>query len=331
VTFQNASNGTSIISTKADKETLAGIFRLITGRQNSVVEIFPRPALVNLKDIQELNKNILEKLNRHSVVPPSFSAIVAYTNNRSEELNNFDKFDSSIMWSTHYETESIHLKWDFFTKFEDQQNPSTHSLSVRIANSMHPAQFFQAILSKQPEDIESLEVKNAPMSCRVDFVDNILSQELIALVSNWNKTLRSPEAAFPILLKLRNHDDLFSSLITHLIPLLTAFGYVGWFYSKYHSQREALDLFILGIWLLGSFFVIRISKLLAGWLSRFCARQLNRIGRFTVFELTQGDSNAQNRFSARSSGALWKFVGGVTSAIVYKVTALVVSAYWFNS
>lgn len=317
-----------ILSTS--KDALRGIFRIITGRPNTLTEIYPRPILVSIKDIAELHKQIAEKLSRYELFGAEFSAVVSYESNRNEEYGSWESFFNNE-WSIPEVTDSLVLKWDFLIQFHKAPKPANHTITIRLASDRNPFHLMQAVFSKDPEELDRYALESAPMSCRVDFDDNILSQELLAMVSRWNASRRTPEIILPILEKVNKRADKIRSGIKYSLPLICAVVCFAYYWNQYYNidpSAVATAGLIRNtvLWLVASSAAVFFTYLLARWLSVFSYLHIQRFGRFTIFEITRGDENKQNKLAAKSRNSMWKFAASTIFALVWNIVGGIITA-----
>jgi hypothetical protein len=169
------------------------------------------------------------------------------------------------------------------------------------------------------------------MTTRIDFVDHILSQELLDLVSKWNKGLPTPEYVFPLINWAKDKKDIICNIVRKSLPALTTAMCFSFFisYSQHLDKKAALTTAILTdtvLWGMVSVIIIFLSLVAGRSLSSYINKQLSRIGRFASLELTRGDKNRQVKLLARSKNSLLKFAGTSFATLIFDVVAAVIAA-----
>ena len=202
---------------------------------------------------------------------------------------------------------------------------------MRISASLSPQHLIQAIFSKDPEEAERIELKMVTMSTRIDFVDHIISQELLDLVSKWNKGLRTPEYVFPFMKWVKYKTDAICRIVRKSVPTLTVAVCFSYFinYSQHLDKEAPLTgtIFTASVlWVMTSIILIYLSAIIGRWLASYIKKQLNRFGRFTSLELTKGDKNKQTEFLAKSRNSFWKFASSSLVALTWNVVGGIVTA-----
>ena len=188
-------------ATETDQNNKLSIFNADTARnlltalarpRNNHIELFQKPIQINVKDIESLTSKIVSKLEQLRVDPKCtlMKTLVSFDKDRSFQLIGWQQF-KEFDWRISERTNAITLTWEFFYQKDGDNNPELHIMSVRITEAMNPMQYLRAALSNNRDDVEQIEIKMAPIVCEVDYVDGLLSRELIHLVSEWHKALRS--------------------------------------------------------------------------------------------------------------------------------------------
>jgi hypothetical protein len=326
-----SSESASEITISAKKDTLQQIFHVIAGQPNHVVELLNDPILIGLDDIGTLHSQVMNKLKHYDVSAQEFSATVVLAETRYEEFGSW-RVLADKDWHIPDRTTSVTLKWRFLIQFPGETKPSSHGVTVRIAGQPRPFEYMQAMFSKDPDEPEPLEIGPATTTCRVDFVDHLLSRELLAIVSNWHRSCRKPEAVMPFIQKLKKRSRTIRNVITNSVTVFTVATAAAYFYRWSASLasggaltgeqfRDTISL------LAGIAGFLYLAWLLGRWLAARAESYLERFGRFHLFELTSGDSNRQTELNAKNQNALMKFGVTALAALLWNVVGGVVTAW----
>ncbi len=324
--MENAEVVTDIESTAIKK-----IFRMVFAGENCLVELFPNPVIANIDDVKLLDKNIEEKLSRHNTSRIAFKAIASFDNGRSLEYGSWEGFIGSD-WSTPDTINSLSLTWMFMLVHPSRAKPSMHSLNVRISSSISPQHLFQALFSKDPEDFDKADIAMSTMSVRIDFVDFILGQEMLDLVSRWNKGLRTPSFVLPSLLWAKRHVELISAIIRRSIPLFTIASSFSYFLRLTREMTGngyvSIDIFKNTImWGIVSIIVVLASWAIGRFLSTIVHKQLYKLGRFSAIEFTRGDANRQTKLIAKNTNSVWKSIAGAAVALILNIIGGIITVF----
>lgn len=318
------------VQTKISKETFKDIFRVIFAGDNALLELYPKSVLVGIDDLKLLNKQLEEKLSRSDSNPIVFSAIASYENGRSEEYGSWERFNNDD-WPSPDVLGSLSLTWKFMLTLTDEIKPKLHNINIRIASTISSFHVMQAIFSKDPEEIDRIDLKMVTMIARIEFTDHILSQELLDLISKWNKGLRSPEYIFPFMQRIKANSEKIRYAIRHSIPLFSAIACFGYYYN--YSQKIVQNAPVTGeiftetiMWLVVSAVILFLSNILGKVLGRYSDMHLKSFGKFTAIELTKGDRNRQTELQAKNSNSFYKFFAYSIFALLWNIIGGVIAA-----
>jgi len=314
---------------KVTKTEMQTVFRSLFAGDSTLTELFARDVILTLQDIQELNRKIAEKLVRNNVSVLSFQAFARFEKGKTKEYGDWDSF-SSDDWTIPEVLNSLQLNWRFMLEDCTQSKYHLHTLSVFCSSWLNPQQVMQAIFSNDPADIERLDFKACPVSCRIDFTDHVISQELMNLVSEWNKGLSTPQYIFPIMKKFKAHSDLIAKAVNTSIPILTGLACFAYFHHATHNLT-AQDPASVGmirdtvIWLAVSAFSLFLANRLSATVAERIKTLLFHFGRFTVFSLTKGDFARQDELMVNGTRTLYRFLAMSCLAILWNVVGGIVT------
>ncbi|TRO81106.1 hypothetical protein [Trichloromonas acetexigens] len=200
------------------KETLKSLLYLAAGKHDSNTKLFKRPIVINNNDISELNDLVQQKLTQHQTPVSLVNVAISYKANRSVSFGTWKEFEQ-YKWNIPDVVEHINIKWDFFVKWPTYAIPQRHTLSVKIVSKLNPMQMMQALFSKDPDEMEDIELNLAPVVCRVDFIDHLLSEELINIVKKWVEARREPDFITTRNSFLKKNKTSIARAIHHSIPV----------------------------------------------------------------------------------------------------------------
>lgn len=326
------SNKSGDISGFVNGDSARKILQVLATPKNSHIEIFPDLIQIGLKDINKLTEMVAAKFAQLRVDTTSVSmkAVVSFNKGRSYQLVGWNQI-SNFNWEIPERTNAIILTWEFFYNRDDGAEPELYVLSVKVTESLNPMQLLRAALSRDREDMESLEIRMAPVVCEIDYHDNLLSRELVQIVSIWHKALRRPAALLGAGKFIQEHSDKISRSIRFSLELLIPIAYISCVYLWMHDQFENaistkyLSLCIFSILIF--FFVTRISDRFAQWLAMVTSRSIDRMGRLPIFELTSGDGNLQTEAYAKVTTSTYKFWVTVIFSFIINVASTIFTFY----
>lgn len=323
---------TNAIAKQSDPADVAEMFKLVVSKSYCEMQIFPGPILIKKDDLKELYSQFASKAKRQDLQGANFNAIVSFESNKSTEYGSWDSLNSGS-WETAEITKSLVLKWNFLVRLPNVAKPEHHSVVVRLCNAMHPVQYLQAAFSKNPDELEKIEFDDAPMLCRVSVPDSLLSKELIEIAANWNKARRRPFISIPWIKNLKRYSAGIGEIISFSVYVFTIVAYFAWYLDKFfigvaNSPFNLGHVKLIVIMFVSFIVVANFANRFSKWLGGVAERQLDKFGRFTVFELTNGDNNKQTENFAKNQSSLYKFVSASVFSIFWNIVAGYAVYYW---
>ncbi|MBA4381871.1 MAG: hypothetical protein C0406_04830 [Sideroxydans sp.] len=317
------------------QDTTRELLMALAQPRNSLTELFPDPILVSPKDLANIAQRVSAKLKQLRVEENCIllKTIITFDQDRTyqligwRQLNNFN-------WDISERTKSIVLNWEFLYKPDDYSKPELHILSVRITESINPMQFLRAALSSDRDEMEKLQMRLAPVTCEVDYVDNLLSRELVTLVNEWHGALRKPAPLTGIGGLIQKYQRGISKTVDLSLELVLPFAYFSGVYIWFHGQFEqtlTTTFVAYGLTFVMVFiFVARVTARFSSWMARLIEKHIERMGKFPIFELTSGDENNQTKAISKISASTYKFWFGIAVSFAINVASAVFTFYVLN-
>ena len=254
------------------REALKAMFYMFAGKPDSIVKIFDRRIVIKIEDIEELNLRIKEKLENHRIEGVLTSVDIGYENNKIDQLSSWDEF-ASKNWNIADVTDHILVKWDFLIKLPQYPIPQRHTLVVRLSSGIDPRQLFQLMISKGFDELDKIDEQVAPCHCRVDFINHILSQELINVVEEWNKSRLQPATRVGLCHYLKKIRVWIARAIHYSLPLcgvLLALSFLHNFTSQLNIEASLSleDMRNMLYWLTGTSFAVFILTKFGHWIAK---------------------------------------------------------------
>ncbi|MBB1060909.1 hypothetical protein [Marilutibacter spongiae] len=318
---------------EADRDKLRSYFHLFVGRPDSAQKVFTRRVTVAIGAVQDLHERILEKLNTHHIESLVANAEVLFEDRSSIQFGGWSEFEAH-RWTTSKTTKELRLRWDFLLSVRGFELPQRHCITVKIASDVKPFEVLQAVLSKDPDVDDPADFVFAPVICRVDFISHSLSQELIALVDEWNKSLPKPEGRANWLIKLDRHKGRIAHLIRAATPTLIALAAIVLFQNVFSSVGIATieSVSRMMVWVLYSIFAIYISDRFSSVLAGVAYKSIDDFGRYSVLHLTSGDRDKFHKIAEKNKSIMVRFfVSSALSFLINVGSSLFVAWSWAGS
>ncbi|TXI14337.1 MAG: hypothetical protein E6Q68_00535 [Polynucleobacter sp.] len=308
---------------------------MLVGKPDSIQRVFSRSVQIDQNSLFELNLRVHEKLKTHNLEAIVVSATVIFDDKTTIEFGGWAEFES-YRWSTHKATKEIRLKWQFLLSVQGYEIPQQHSLVVKLSADAKPLELLQAVLSKNPDEIDGVMYNFAPTVCRADFVNHTMGQELISLVEEWNKSLSTPDIESSIIKKLYRYKHTLSHAINYLTPALSTIAFIAVFRSNYITSDHSLPISMndgvnLITWLLFGIVVIYLLDKSARWLAGIVHNSIAEYGKYSIFNLTSGDLSRAKKLDNSNKAKRNHFLLSVVFSLALNIISGIITAtYWPN-
>ncbi len=305
-----------------ERDDLKSLFYLLAGKPDSVVKVFQGNVIIDKDGLVGLEGRIRSKLDQHHVESLVATVHLGCSGRITKEFSSWQDFDAYRMDGGE-KTESLTLRWDFLVKLPLYEAPQRHTLTLRIAAAPNPADVLKMMTAANPEDHSAAEYFGAPIVCRVDFINSLLSDELINIVAAWHEGLVRPPSVSSLVKWLSRHEGTVHVSMHRGFEIL--FGSLACWLLLRHSG--SLDLRIGLAWLLASVIFVRFAGSFGHWVARSLERAVSSVLSGVVFSLTNGDSNHQNLRLEAARKSWKKFVIRALVAVAANVVAGLVTAW----
>jgi hypothetical protein len=317
------------------KDDLKALYYLMAGKPDSNIKLFHDPISIEPNDIIELNDNIQEKLQNHNVDAGTTTVTINYTSNETEQFGIWAEFITH-KWNTYKEIEEITIKWDFLVSLPTYKFPQRHTIVLKVSSRLTPLHLFQAMFSNDSDDLENIENEIAPVICRIDFINHVLSDELMSIVENWIKSRIKPlfDPVFGQILE--NHKAGIARFLHYSIPIfitILAAGVLNKIVNSCFIGNTPVtvnELKIFMFWLLGSGVVIFIFVQIGFWIGSRAYKSIESYGEHCVFNFTNGDKNKHLRLAKNNKRSVIQIISSIVLNFIINISASIVSYFLFT-
>lgn len=270
------------------------LYYLIKGKRDTDIKLFTDYKQFEYADIIELNSKIYKKLELHQLVTDIVNVTVGLNNKEIKSFGNWNEFINTD-WNISACTKYISLEWDFNLILPNQthQVPQTHTLRVRIGNNLKPSEMIQVVFQGGEE--YDLDEAHAQMSCKIDFINSQICNELKTVVSEWYDALKKNSEDHKLIKFILKHEVKFQNFI--ILSFLTAGTILcNYLFSVFYKSsitvfpadnNHKLFLFLTSSIVI-LFLFYQSGKLYA---DRMMRKQIGRLKRNPMFDFTKGDKN----------------------------------------
>lgn len=190
------------------------IYYLLNAKPDTETRLFNKKKKFNLININDLNTNLEEKLRLHNVETTNSSLIVELEESEIIEFSNFIEFLNYNWKLKNKRTIKITYLKEFYIKFHNYKLPQRHNIKIRIGGGVTAKEAINLFLTRDSESHEA-KLYNSDMTCRIDYINNVLASEIFDLVEKWYDSLEGKEINF--LVKFFEKNETLCRKISEII------------------------------------------------------------------------------------------------------------------
>ena len=287
-----------------DQSRNAVVLTIASPARNSVTQLYPARVQVSGASVEDIDRKLTQKLELHQIDQIHTSFSIGYANDRtevSESIKHFRTQDRKVDLLTNVLT----LKWSFVFDSSGHGEDQLHSVVIRISERPNAGMVFQRLASGHTEDMDSLDGEMfAPVFCKVDFLENRFSSELLAVVTEWVSALPRAEPTFGVIPWLWRRSESIVDLVNGTFPSIAMIGALG-IWMAYLPEWMTSSIKVAVAWMMLSGVVFLFARYIALHLGRMFERHLGRICAVPIFQITAGDSNRMTKYLAKSHKSMF--------------------------
>lgn len=292
------------------------IYYLLNAKPDTETRLFNKKKKVNISNIMELNSNLEAKLKNHNVEASLTTVIVELEKNEIIEFHNFVEFYNYNWNMKNQRTLKINFIKEFYIKLPNYQLPQKHTIKIRIGGGVSTKEAINLFFTRDAESYES-KLYHSDMTCRIDFINNILAGEIFDLITKWYDSLIGEEQNFFISF-FEKKDTLCINISELLIKILGGllymtilkkyFEYSNLFFN-FEKILEKLPIIFIFTMILYFLYEISLEKFKDYFFYSFIENKEKNIS------LTSKDKNEMSLSSKKKSKKVWLFI--ITNLLVF--------------
>jgi hypothetical protein len=279
------------LTKKIDLDQFKSLYYLLNAKPDSQIRLLKDNKKVDFEDLLELNNNVISKLKTESLETSITTITVVFKNKKVNTYNNWLEFERTN-WQISDQTLSMSINWDINIKLPEHELPQRHTLKVRLGSPIRPNEIFQLMMTSDKDD-ELMEATSNGV-CKVDFINAVIANELLAIVEEWYAGLKNNISKNKIIRYGEKYSRTIAFIINIIIPLSGIF--IGYnlisrkilSISEWNSASYNDVLFITAF----AVSIIYIASILSRIVSNKVFGQLKNFSGYSMFELTKGDKNS---------------------------------------
>ncbi len=287
-----------------DLDTFKSLHYWMNAKPDSQIKFFRKRKRLELADIYALNERVVKKLEIHNVLTYSVSLNFILDEGNVKEYSTWAEFERENWEFINQKVLSVNLSWDLTFDLNGYEFPQRHTMKLRMGNAIAPKDMFQMMFTSD-EPSELMEVQ-AEGLVKVDFINQVLANELIAVVSNWNEGLSEINSVSGVIKFLTRRESYINTFIAYVIPLF--FLYCFYTYQKILCKEfdfsADLDILILQQTLIFFLALYAIGNILAKYVNRWLNRKLEKLKFESGILISNGDKKFLEQMSVDNNKQL---------------------------
>lgn len=298
------------VAKKIDLEAVKSIYYWLNAKPDTQIKIFNKPKLIDYEDIIRLDEQIHKKLSNHDPQTMMVLVNILLRNGDIKSFGTWNEFRATRWDNISTETESISIIWDMNIKLPHYELPQRHTMKVRLGSPLKPNEYFQMMVTSD-DDVE-IKQSIAPVICKVDFINSVISNELVQIVDNWYNCLKSTKTKSLLqkfIMKFRQE----VSRIAHYLVIITGLFITYYLFklkiSSIINFQLNKDLLISGyFWIIITLATYFVANFVGGMVGQVIFKTIGKIENLPLFDLTKGDKNEIDNVTANNKRATRNFI-----------------------
>ncbi|MBS6764028.1 MAG: hypothetical protein KH304_10695 [Clostridium sp.] len=320
---------------KKELNLFRAMYYQLNAKPDSMSKVFAKQIVISKEDIIDLNSRVVDKIKMHCQEDDGFIAtITVRMSNR--KIINFECWEEFVtyQWNETAHIKSVVLKWNFNVRMPQYAYPQNHSLMVKISDGLRPEEMLNLIFSGKIEDFEDVDTNTFPVAARVDFIEALLGEELLNVVSKWvNGLKRNSSDKNPFLMVMKKYRKKVAYYFNYvaffmLIILATAvinkiFLGFGEIYVKDITVKQLLLLLNSAI---GIVVALAIAIKVFEKIAQKVYEKLEAYGTGFIFNITKGDIQKQEDIAKDDTKSGKSIIGNLIFSLIFNVICGIITA-----
>lgn len=316
---QNSEQSITIID-EAQIKQFQSLYYLIKGKRDTDIKLFTEIKQFSLQDIVELNDKVYRVLELHKLVTDIVNVTIGFENKEIKTFGSWHEFKNTD-WNISSTTKYITIEWDFNLVLPNQfhQVPQTHTMRIRIGNNLKPSEMIQVVF--QGDDEYDLEEAQSLMSCKIDFINAQICNQLKSVVEEWYKALPINSEDHKLIKFILKYDSIIKGFVnlTFITSCIILLNYLFKISVEYDIDFLPTDINQkMFLFLTSSIAVLYFFYKTGNYFSdRMMRKQIGKLKRNPIFEITKGDKNrfreVKNENKKHLKGLALTIIIGLTS------------------
>ncbi|WP_373548393.1 hypothetical protein [Haliscomenobacter sp.] len=316
-----------------DLDTFKSIYYWTNVKPDTQIKIFEERKKIELSNIHELNDRVHQKLDTHKVETYINSINFILSDGNFKEYGSWGEFQRQNWEYINQTIRSINITWDITLSLPNHVLPQKHTLKVRLGSAIPPKEMFQ-IMFTSDEPSELIESR-AEGLVKVDFINQVIANELIKVVNDWHDGLKKVDHESGFIKVLEKRQKYIVSAIANFTPvffILLAYLYHSLLCNQFGVSKN-LNILSLQRSIVVLAFVFSIGILVGRILARWIDRKIDKFKYETGFYISRGDKNYLDELKNDNNKIKKEIIGKSILAVISGVIAVgtkVILEYFLN-
>lgn len=288
------------VAKRIDLDQFKSLYYLLNAKPDSQLRLLKEDKKIDFDDLVELNEKVVSKLRTESLETSITTVTIVFKNKKVSTYNNWLEF-SRTNWNIGDQTLSISINWDINVKLPEHELPQRHTLKVRLGSPVRPNEMFQLMMTSDKDD-ELMEATSNGV-CKVDFINHVIANELLAIVEDWYQTLPNNISENKFIQFSEKYRRYIAFSINAVIPVSAIFISYNLISRKILSIADwtngaVKDLLFM---VCGAVAFIYITDIIAKVFSTRVFNQLGDYKDYSMFQLTKADKNSIDEIDKKNN------------------------------
>lgn len=311
------------------------VYNAMTAKPDCRSKAYPRNVIVDIQDIFELNDRIFNKFkNQYDNAGFSCNILVSLKGREKIEFPNWKSFEEHNWIESSIITGMI-LVWEFNVILPKFKLPQKHTLTVKLSNGIKVEEMLNLVISGKLEEVDEIDQNICPIVAKMDFIDVIIGNEVLGIVSEWVKGLKSSDnVKGKLMISLQKSKHIVAYAITYitlLMSIVCSSQIICKLIDSYGvatigelSVKNAIEIInvLLGCSII-SFILYRIARISM----KYTFKVLADYGNDHIFDITKGDKNQQETYRKDERKDKCKIVMNILSTIVVNIVCGIITYF----
>ncbi len=300
----------------------------IFNKRDSLTKVYNKCAVISLSDIYDLKDRVLEKLSIHQNRNVT-SVSVGLSGGKNLDFGIWEEFELHE-WRENQYIKHINIVFESLIQIPGQELPEKHTLVVKLTSGINPGELLNLIFTGKIEDVDEFEINAATIVARVDFINQVLGDELISIVDNWVKSLSAESLKnnkyILFFRKFRKYVAYFINYVPVYMISIVAILYM----DKIHEimikddvplgNVKFIIILCLAFYTLNAFFK---------FLAKYTFNKLEDYRMPFVFDITRGDKKEKNKIiNENRAGGIKGLISIIFNILINIICGLITAKYF---